>query len=87
MLQVMTKFMVASRQAMELDKKRIKMEMKIRDMEKEAIRKAGERMKLEDKVKGLKNLVEELKADIVEKETRLDHLQKKNDEFSSSLIS
>ena len=47
----MSKFMAASRQATELDKERIRMEMKIRDMEKEASHKARERAKLEDEVK------------------------------------
>ena len=70
----MSKFMADSRQAMELDKERIKMEMKNRDMEKEASCKAGERVRLKDEVKDLKNFVEELKADIFKKETRLDHL-------------
>ena len=31
------------------------------------------------------NLVEELRTDVVEKDTRLDHLQKKNDELSTLL--
>ena len=48
--------------------------MRFRDLEKEVSSKVGERVKLEDKVKELKNLIEELKVDIVEKETRLDHL-------------
>ena len=61
------------------------MEMKNRDMEKEASCKAGERVRLKDEVKDLKNFVEELKADIFKKETRLDHLQKQNYEFVSSL--
>ena len=74
MLQVMAKFMVVSKQAAELDKDMIRMEMKIWDMEKEASHKSKERRKLEDEVKDLKNLVKELKADIVKKETRLDHL-------------
>ena len=43
-------------------------------MKKEVSSKVGERVKLEDKVKELKNLIEELKVDIIEKETRLDHL-------------
>ena len=50
------------------------LEMRVRDLEKEVSSKVGERVKLEDKVKELKNLIEELKVDIVEKETRLDHL-------------
>ena len=37
------------------------------------------------KGKELLNLIEELKTDVVEKDTRLDHLQKKNDELSTLL--
>lgn len=40
--------------------------------------------KLSTKVKELKKLVEELKIDMVEKETRLDHLQRTNDDFSKT---
>ena len=54
-------------------------------MEKESSRKTGERMKLEDEVRELKNLAEGLKVDILEKDTRLNHLQKQNDELSSLL--
>ena len=50
------------------------LEMRVRDLEKEVSSKVGERVKLEDKVKELKNLIKELKVDIVEKETHLDHL-------------
>ena len=63
-----------SRQATELDKERIRLEMRVRDLEKEASRKVGERVKLEDEVKKLKNLIKELKVDIVKKEARLDLL-------------
>ena len=38
-----------------------------------------------EKEKELQNLVEELKADAVEKDTRLDHLQRKNNELSTLL--
>ena len=38
--------------------------------------------KAKDKAKDLQNLIEELRADVVEKDTCLDHLQKKNDELS-----
>ena len=38
-----------------------------------------------DEVKELKNLVKEIKADAVEKDTRLDHLQKGNDELRALL--
>ena len=72
----MSKFMAASRQAYELDKTRVRLKVKIRDMEKESSCRMKERMKLEAEVKELKNLAEELKTDIVEKDTRLDHLQK-----------
>ena len=48
--------------------------MRVRDLEKEMSNKLGERVKWEDMVKELKNLIEELKVDIVEKDTRLDHL-------------
>ena len=46
--------------------------MRVRDLEKEASRKVGERVKSEDEVKKLKNLVKELKVDIIEKEAHLD---------------
>ena len=38
-----------------------------------------------DEVRELKNLVEKLKADAVEKDTRLDHLQKGNDKLCALL--
>ena len=72
----MSKFMVASRQTYELDKTRVRLKAKIRDMKKESSCRMKERVKLEAEVKELKNLAEELKTDIVEKDTRLDHLQK-----------
>ena len=83
-MQVMSKFMAASKQAYELDHEKVRLEAKICDMEKKLSCKMGERMKLEAKVKELKNLEEELKTDIVEKDTRLDHLQKQNKELRSS---
>ena len=41
--------------------------------------------KAKDEAKELQNLVEELRTDVVEKDTRLDHLQKRNDELSTLL--
>ena len=41
--------------------------------------------KAKDEAKELQNLVEELRADIVEKDTHLDYLQKRNDELSTVL--
>ena len=72
----MSKFMAASRQAYELHKTRVRLKAKIHDIEKESSYRTGERMKLEVEVKELKNLAEELRVDIVEKDTCLDHLQK-----------
>lgn len=82
--------MVMSRQAIDIDKEKIKLDTKVLAMKRESSKWVGERLKLEDKVrhlefevKELKNLVEELSTDIVDKESCLDHLQKKSDEFSS----
>ena len=81
--------MVASRQAIDLDKEKIRLDAKVLAMERELSKQARERLKLEDqvkhlesKVKELRNLAEELRIDIVDKESRLDHLQKKSDKFS-----
>ena len=41
--------------------------------------------KATDEAKEMQNLIEELKADIIQKDSRLDHLQKKNDELSTLL--
>ena len=80
----MSKFMATSKQATKMDYERVRLEAKIRDMEKESSRKTGERMKLEAEVEELKNFAKELRTDIVEKDTHLDHLQKQNKELRSS---
>lgn len=54
-------------------------------MEKESCCRMGERMKLEVEVVKLKNLAEDLRTNIMEKEICLDHLQKQNKELRSSL--
>ena len=41
--------------------------------------------KAKDEAKELQNLVKELKADVIEKDTCLNHLQKRNDELSTLL--
>ena len=41
--------------------------------------------KANEGAKELQNQIKELKTDVVEKDTRLDHLQKKNDELSAIL--
>ena len=41
--------------------------------------------KAKEEAKELQNLNEELKIDVLEKDTRLDHLQKRNNELSALL--
>ena len=41
--------------------------------------------KAKDEAKELQNHIEELKTDVIEKDTCLDHLQKRNDELSALL--
>ena len=69
----MSKFIAASRQATELDKTRILLKTKIQEAKDECKRWAEVAA------------IEELKADIIEKDTRLDHLHKRNDELSTLL--
>ena len=81
----MSKFIAASRQATGLDKTRILLEARIRELNDESKRWAEVAASAKEKEKELQNLVEELKVDAVEKDTRLDHLQRKNDELSTLL--
>ena len=81
----MSKFIAASRQATELDKMMILLEMKIQDMRDECKKWAEVAAKAKEEVTEQQHLVQELRTDVVEKETRLDHLQKKNDELSTLL--
>jgi len=46
---------------------------------------AGIAAKAKEKAMEHQNLIEELRTDIVEKDTRLDHMQKKNDKLSTLL--
>ena len=84
-IQGMSKFIAASRQATGLDKTRILLEARIRELNDESKKWAEVAASAREKGKKLLNLVEELKADAVEKDTRLDHLQMKNDELSTLL--
>ena len=70
----MSKVIAVSRQATEMDKMRIQLEMRIQEVKYDCWGWAEVAAKATDKVKKLKNLVEELKADIVKKNTRLNHL-------------
>ena len=70
----MSKFIATSRQATELDKTRILMEWRIQEVKDENKKWVEVATKAKDDAKELQNLVEELKTDAIEKDTRLDHL-------------
>ena len=81
----MSKFIAASKQATEMDKTRILLETRIQEVKGDCKGWAKVATKAKDEAKELQNLVEELKADIVEKDTRLDYLKKRNDGLSTLL--
>ena len=81
----MSKFIAASRQATGLDKTRILLETRIQELKDESKELAEVAAKAKEKGKELLNLIKELKTDVVEKDTRLDHLQKKKDKLSTLL--
>ena len=70
----MPKFIAASRQATELDKTRILLEKRIEEVKDESKVWAEVAAKAKEEAKELRNLNEELKTDVLEKDTRLDHL-------------
>ena len=70
----MSKVITASRQATELDKTRILLKTRIQEVKDDCKGLAEVAAKARDEAKEMKNLVEELKVDIVEKDTYLDHL-------------
>ena len=73
----MSKFIAASRQATEMDKTRIQ------EVKNKCKRWAEVAVKAKDNAKELQNLVKELRTNALEKDTRLDHLKKRNDELST----
>ena len=81
----MSKFIAACRQAPGLDKTRVLLEIRIQEVKEESKKWAGVAAKAKKKTTELQNLIEELKTDVVDKDTRLDHLQKKNNELSTLL--
>lgn len=81
----MSKFIAASRQAIDLDKTRVLLERRIKEVKAESKRWAEIAAKAKEKAKELQNQIEELKTDAIEKDTRLDHFQKRNDELSALL--
>ena len=81
----MSKFIAASKQVTELDKTRILQETRIQEVKDECKKWVKVAAKAKEEAKELQNHVEELKTDIIEKDTRLDHLQKRNGELSTLL--
>ena len=68
-----------------MDKTRILLETRIQEVKDDYKRWAEVATKAKDEAKDLQNLVEELKTDAIEKDTHLDHLQKRNDDLSTLL--
>ena len=85
LLQGMSKFIAASSQATELDKTRILLETRIQEIRDECKKWAEVAVKAKEEATEQQNLIGELRANIVEKDTRLDQLLKKNDELSTLL--
>ena len=81
----MSKFIVVSRQVTELDKTRILLEKRINEVKDESKMWAEVAAKAKEEAKELRNLNKELKTGVLENDTRLDHLQKRNNELSALL--
>ena len=91
-MQAMSKFYTATCQAKELASKAKTVKDKAKEINNEVLLKKGEVLKLTEdfnRLQGsetkLKNEVEELKADNLEKDTRIVHLEGQVSEFASSL--
>ena len=81
----MSKFIAASRQATELDKPRLLLETRIKEIKEESKVWAEVAAKAREEAKELRDLNEELKTNVIEKDTRLDDLQKRNNELNTLL--
>ena len=81
----MSKFIATSKQATDLDKTRILLEKRTKEVKDESKVWAEVAAKAKEEAKELRNLNEELKTDALEKDNRLDHLQKRNNELSALL--
>ena len=77
----MSKFTATSRKATKMDQERISLEARVCEVQADCRGRVEIVANAMDEVKELKNLVEELKADAIEKDTRLDHLQKRSNEL------
>ena len=84
-MQAMSKFIAASRQATKLDKTRLLLETRIKEVKEESKVWAEVAAKAREEAKELRDLNEELRTDVIEKDTRLDDLQKRNNELNTSL--
>ena len=69
----MSKFIVASKQANDLNKTRILLEKRVKEVKEESKRWAEVAAKAKEETKELQNQIEELKADAIEKDTRFNH--------------
>ena len=83
--QAMSKFIATSRQATELDKTRLLLETRIKEVKEESKVWAEVAAKAREEAKELRDLNEELRTDVIEKDTRLDDLQKRNNELNTLL--
>ena len=79
----MSKFIATSRQATKMDKTKILLKKRIQEVKDDYKGWAKVAAKAKDEAKELQNLIEELRVDVVENDTRLDHLLKKNDELNT----
>ena len=70
----MSKFMAASKQATELDKTRVLLEMRIQEVNANCKKWTGAAAKVKEEVNEHNKLIEELKTDALEKDTCIDHL-------------
>ena len=68
-----------------MDKTRILLETRIQEVKDECKKWAEVAAKAMDEAKELQNHIEELKIDVIKKDSRLDHLQKRNNELSAFL--
>ena len=68
----MSKFIAVSRQATEVDKTKILLKTRIQEVKDDCKGWAEAAAKATDEAKGMQNLIEKLKADVIEKGSRLD---------------
>ena len=69
----MSKFIAVSRQATDLDKTRIMLEKRIKEVKDESKQCVEIAAKAKEEAKEPQNQIKELKTDVIEKDTRLDH--------------